>query len=123
MLDPRSAIDACLRAVAEAGLATSMALDRLVAVRLPAGYRVYVRYDPTVSTFASMTIGGPVFYVGDDGVVTRSSGSVAPPVGARRFREEFARRRGYDNTAGFDLWDDDVIGTSAGARPSNAGGN
>lgn len=108
VLDPATAVDIAVAEVDRVGLGSAVAVEHLVAVRLPVGYRVYVPRGATPIT--SAVLGGAIFYVADDGVLWRASGSVPPSMGARRLREDFLRRHDYDNTTADDLWSDDVVG-------------
>ena len=72
--------------------------DQLVAVRLPAGYRVFMYHAPD-TPFGELIIDSPVFYLGDDGRIYRPK-SGNPLSANEEFRESFARNNGYDSTTG-----------------------
>ncbi|WP_280508080.1 hypothetical protein [Nocardia flavorosea] len=81
------AVDRVARHLTDRGADTAAyRVDDLRADRISAGWMVYVPVDP-----GEIAIGRAIFYVADDGVLERSSSSVAPsqylPDFERRFRE------------------------------------
>jgi len=81
------AVDRVARYLTDSGTDTAAyRVDNLRADRISAGWMVYVPVDP-----GEIAIGRAIFYVADDGVLERSSSSVAPsqylPDFERRFRE------------------------------------
>ncbi len=67
-------------------------LDKLRAQRLDVGWMVYVPTEP-----GQVSIGRAIFYVADDGIVERSSSSVAPSQYIAGFTERFAERTGISD--------------------------
>ncbi|MGC4936039.1 hypothetical protein ACLQ3C_20420 [Gordonia sp. DT30] len=98
VVGPAEALDIVRRRAAQRGLGPTFDTRMLVAVRLPAGYRVYM-YQPPDIPFDQLIVGSPRFYVGDDCRIypTRSG---FPAHSDEEFRVAFEQRHGYDSTTG-----------------------
>lgn len=98
VIGPAEAISLASQAAVSRGIGRDFDLDRLVAVRLPVGYRVFMFQAPD-TPFGELILDAPVFYVGDDCRIYEPRAGRAE-YADQEFRAAFAERNDYDSTTG-----------------------